>query len=193
MRSTVYQIGVREGDESDWEFVRDKYLTEIVASEKRTLMRAMAATENVKLIDIMLNEMATDDSVILTQGTGFIVSGHTRPVNSFLWGIYDKTKKDFFTFISYLSYSEMGNKMTFDWTRVHWDTLVDRFGTGDRNFGRMVLGIVDGYNTEYGLWAARDFFYVTDGGAGEGPREQALQKIESNISWVESYIQDIWV
>ena len=76
MRSTVYQIGVREGDESDWEFVRDKYLTEIVASEKRTLMRAMAATENVKLIDIMLNEMATDDSVILTQGTGFNVSGH---------------------------------------------------------------------------------------------------------------------
>ena len=76
VRSTVYQIGVREGDESDWEFVRDKYLTEIVASEKRTLMRAMAATENVKLIDIMLNEMATDDSVILTQGTGFIVSGH---------------------------------------------------------------------------------------------------------------------
>ena len=78
MRSTVYQIGVREGDESDWEFVRDKYLTEIVASEKRTLMRAMAATENVKLIDIMLNEMATDDSVILTQGTGFIASGHEQ-------------------------------------------------------------------------------------------------------------------
>ena len=76
MRSTVYQIGVREGDESDWEFVRDKYLNEIVASEKRTLMRAMAATENVKLIDIMLNEMATDDSVILTQGTGFNVPGH---------------------------------------------------------------------------------------------------------------------
>ena len=39
-------------------------------------MRAMAATENVKLIDIMLNEMATDDSVILTQGTGFNVSVH---------------------------------------------------------------------------------------------------------------------
>ena len=32
----------------------------------------MAATENVKLIDIMLNEMATDDSVILTQGIGSI-------------------------------------------------------------------------------------------------------------------------
>ena len=72
VRSTVYQIGVREGDQSDWEFVRDKYLTEIVASEKRTLMRAMAATENVKLIDIMLNEMAVDDTVILTQGIGFI-------------------------------------------------------------------------------------------------------------------------
>ena len=105
--------------------------------------------------------------------------------------MFDKTNKDFFTFISYLSYSEMGNKMTFDWTRVHWDTLVDRFGTGDRNFGRMVPGIVDGYNTDYGLWAAKDFFSVTDGGAGEGPREQALQKIESNIIWVESYIQDI--
>ena len=43
-----------------------------------TLLRIVFSTENVKLIDIMLNGMATDDGVILTQGTGFIASSHNR-------------------------------------------------------------------------------------------------------------------
>ena len=55
----------------------------------------------------------------------------------------------------------------------------------------MVPGIVDGYNTEYGLWAAQDFFGITEGGAGEGPRANALDQIRANIQWVDDYIDDI--
>ena len=68
--------------------------------------------------------------------------------------------------------------MAFDWARVHWAELVERFTTGDRNFGRMVPNMVDYYNTEYGLWAASDFFKMTEGGAGEGPRATSLDKIQ---------------
>ena len=59
----------------------------------------------------------------------------------------------------------------------------------------MVPGIVDGYNTPYGLWAASDFFAQTEAGAGEGPRSTALDQIESNIQWVEDYIGiiDAWL
>ena len=144
-------------------------------------MRALAASQDVETIDYMLNVMAMDKMIILEQ--------------------------DFFNFIAYISYSDIGNQMTFDWTRVHWAELVERFGAGDRNFGRMVPGIVDGYimiiinillllfryNTEYGLWAANDFFKVTeeDAGAGAGPRENALDQIKSNIKWRENYIGEI--
>ena len=81
-------------------------------------MRALASSQDVERIDYMLNVMAMDKMIILEQ--------------------------DFFNFIAYISYSDIGNQMTFDWTRVHWNDLVDRFGAGDRNFGRMVPGIVDG-------------------------------------------------
>lgn len=59
----------------------------------------------------------------------------------------------------------------------------------------MVPGIVDGYNTPYGLWAATDFFGQTEGGAGEGPRATALNQIEANIQWVNDYVQiiDDWL
>jgi len=167
VRGTVYELGVSNGDHTAWEFVYNAYKNELVASEKKTLMRAMASTENVTTIDFMLNELAMDKSIILEQ--------------------------DFFSFISYISYTTMGNRMVFDWARVHWAELVDRFSTGDRNFGRMVPNMVDGYNTEYGLWAASDFFLVTeaDAGAGEGPRANALQQIQANIQWVRDYVSVI--
>ena len=127
----------------------------------------MASTTNVTTIDYMLNTLATDKMIILEQ--------------------------DFFTFIAYISYSDVGNKMNWDWTRVHWEYLVDRFTTGDRNFGRMAPNMVDEYNTEYQLWSVEDFFKVTESqaGAGEGPRANAVNQIKSNILWMQNYIDDI--
>jgi len=170
VRGTVYNLGVSNGGNDEWNFVYKQYMDELVASEKRTLMRALASTKNVTTIDFMLNTMAADKTIVLEQ--------------------------DFFTFISYIQgATTIGNQMAFDWARVHWDELDDRFSTGDRNFGRMVPGIVDGYNTPYGLWAATDFFAQTEAGAGEGPRSTALDQIESNIKWVEDYIGiiDAWL
>ena len=72
-------------------------------------MRALASTENVTTIDFMLNTMAADKTLVLEQ--------------------------DFFTFISYISgATSIGNKMAFDWARVHWAELVDRFSTGKQVF-----------------------------------------------------------
>ena len=63
-------------------------------------MRAMAGSKNVSTIDYMLNTLAMDQTIILEQ--------------------------DFFTFINYISYSSIGQKMTWDWVRVHWSELVAR-------------------------------------------------------------------
>ena len=64
-------------------------------------MRAMAGSKNVTTIDYMLNTLAMDQTIILEQ--------------------------DFFTFINYISYSSIGQKMTWDWVRVHWNELVARW------------------------------------------------------------------
>ena len=62
----------------------------------------------------------------------------------------DKTiilEQDFFTFINYISYSSVGEKMAWDWVRVHWAELVERFGTNDRNFGRLAPNIANDFKT----------------------------------------------
>lgn len=164
---TVYNLGVSSGSYEDWEFMYDQYTKELVADEKKKYMRAMAATENVTTIDYMLNTLAMDKTIILEQ--------------------------DFFTFINYISSSNVGEKMTWDWVRVHWAELVERFGTNDRNFGRLAPNIANGFKTEYGLWSASDFFQVTEeeAGAGEGPRKSTLAQIESNIEWIKNYESDV--
>ncbi|CBY36432.1 unnamed protein product [Oikopleura dioica] len=164
---TVYNLGVSSGTFEDWEFMYAQYAKELVADEKKKYMRAMAATENVTTIDFMLNTLAMDKTIILEQ--------------------------DFFTFINYISYTTVGERMTWDWVRVHWAQLVERFGTNDRNFGRLAPNIANDFKTEYGLWSAADFFQVTeaDAGAGEGPRKSTIAQIESNIDWLENYESDI--
>ena len=137
----------------------------LISLFQKRYMRAMAGTTNVTTIDYMLNTLAKDKTIILEQ--------------------------DFFTFIAYISYSDVGNKMTWDWTRVHWEYLEDRFTTGDRNFGRLAPNMVDEYNTEYQLWSVEDFFSVTVAGAGEGPRAGAISQIKSNILWMANYVDDI--
>jgi hypothetical protein len=62
----------------------------------------------------------------------------------------DKTiilEQDFFTFINYISYTTVGERMTWDWVRVHWTQLVERFGTNDRNFGRLAPNIANDFKT----------------------------------------------
>ncbi|CBY13113.1 unnamed protein product [Oikopleura dioica] len=164
---TVYNLGISSGTFEDWEFMYAQYAKELVADEKKKYMRAMAATENVTTIDFMLNTLAMDKTIILEQ--------------------------DFFTFINYISYTTVGERMTWDWVRVHWPQLVERFGTNDRNFGRLAPNIANDFKTEYGLWSAADFFQVTeaDAGAGEGPRKSTIAQIESNIDWLENYESDI--
>jgi len=74
----------------------------------------------------------------------------------------DKTiilEQDFFTFINYISYTTVGERMTWDWVRVHWPQLVERFGTNDRNFGRLAPNIANDFKTGTEIYLALTHFF----------------------------------
>ena len=50
LRNVVYSTGVRNADESTWDKVFNKYVTEKVPSEKRTLMYVLAESLNERLL-----------------------------------------------------------------------------------------------------------------------------------------------
>ncbi|MEQ2171453.1 hypothetical protein GOODEAATRI_010860 [Goodea atripinnis] len=64
--------------------------------------------------------------------------------------------QDLFTVVRYVAYNPLGQKMAWDWTTLNWDYLMEHF-----------------------------FKLTPDAGAGEMPRQQALETVRNNIEWVQ--------
>ncbi|XP_069782286.1 glutamyl aminopeptidase [Narcine bancroftii] len=166
LRLIVYRYGMQEaGSESSWEFMFKKYQETPLAQEKDKLLYGLASVENVQLLDRYLKYIK-NESLIKTQ--------------------------DVFTVLQYISYNKYGKTMAWDWTRLNWEYLVDRYTINDRNLGRLVLRITTSFNTELSLWQMEDFFAkYPEAGAGELPRKQALESVQTNINWLKNNLNEI--
>lgn len=164
-RSLIYRYGIAGSGESEWQVMLDRYIREQSASEKSNLLRGLTSTENVDLIDKML-ENCKDESIIKSQ--------------------------DFFTALAYLSYTQVGNRMTWQWTQLNWQYMIDRFDLTDRNFGGLIPDIAADWNTELQLWELTSFFErYPEAGAGESGRASTINSINENIAWVKNNIDII--
>ncbi|XP_071830181.1 glutamyl aminopeptidase-like [Apostichopus japonicus] len=163
IRSIVYIYGAQEMvGQDEWDIMWQAYENSQVASEKLRLLYGMAQTRQVWLLSRYL-EYTKDETLIRTQ--------------------------DFFSVVTYISDNPVGNPLVWDWVRKNWDYLVDRFGTSNRYLGRLVPSITDFYSTELKLQEMQDFFEkYPDGGAGERGRKQALERVRTNINWVNKNV-----
>ncbi|XP_076022170.1 glutamyl aminopeptidase [Genypterus blacodes] len=159
LRLLVYRYGMQiSGTEEKWTIMFQRYKNATLAQEKDKLLYGLASVQNVKLLHKLL-EVSKDESVMRSQ--------------------------DLFTVVRYVSYNPLGKTMAWDWTTLNWQYLVNRYTINDRNLGRLLSSITTTYNTELQLWKMEHFFSLTtDAGAGEKPREQALETVRNNIEWV---------
>ncbi|XP_073322847.1 glutamyl aminopeptidase [Pagrus major] len=159
LRLLVYRYGMRNsGTEEKWNTMFQRYKDTPLAQEKDKLLYGLASVKNVTLLYKLL-EAAKDESVIRSQ--------------------------DLFTVVRYVSYNPEGQSMAWDWTTLNWDYLVNRYTINDRNLGRLPGQITTTYNTELQLWKMEHFFSQTpNAGAGEMPRQQALERVRNNIEWI---------
>uniref|UniRef100_A0A3Q3MWI2 Aminopeptidase n=1 Tax=Mastacembelus armatus TaxID=205130 RepID=A0A3Q3MWI2_9TELE len=157
LRLLVYQYGMKNsGTEAKWNIMFQRYKDTSLAQEKDKLLYGLASVENVGLL---LLEATKDESVVRSQ--------------------------DLFTVVRYVSYNPLGQSMAWDWTTLNWDYLVNRYTINDRNLGRLLSRITTTYNTELQLWKMEHFFSLNpDAGAGEMPRQQALETVKNNIEWI---------
>ncbi|XP_078069462.1 glutamyl aminopeptidase isoform X2 [Mustelus asterias] len=160
LRLIVYRYGMQTpGKQSSWEFMLKKYQETPLAQEKDKLLYGLASVEDVWLLDRFL-QYIKNGSLIKSQ--------------------------DVFTVLQYISYNKYGKTMAWDWTRLNWDYLVDRYTINDRNLGRLVSRITRSFNTELSLWQMKDFFAkYPNAGAGETPRKQAIETVQTNIDWLK--------
>ncbi|KAE8289438.1 Glutamyl aminopeptidase [Larimichthys crocea] len=161
LRLLVYQYGIKNSSsEAEWNIMFQRYKNTTLAQEKDKLLYGLASVDSVALLFKLL-EATKDESVIRSQ--------------------------DLFTVVRYVSYNPLGQNMAWDWTTLNWDYLVNRYTINDRNLGRLLNRITTNYNTELQLWKMEHFFNKTlDAGAGQMPRQQALETVRNNIEWIKN-------
>ncbi|NWR66197.1 AMPE aminopeptidase, partial [Bucorvus abyssinicus] len=165
LRLLVYRYGMQNsGNESSWNYMFKKYQETSLAQEKEKLLYGLASVKNITLLDRYLKYIY-NTSLIKTQ--------------------------DVFTVLRYISYNAYGKTMAWDWIRLNWQYLVDRFTINDRYLGRIVT-ITQTFNTELQLWQMENFFEkYPNAGAGELPRSQSIEQVKTNIEWLKANKEEI--
>ncbi|XP_062326107.1 glutamyl aminopeptidase [Osmerus eperlanus] len=168
LRLLVYRYGMKNsGTEKEWNKMFDIYQKATLAQEKDKLLYGLASVENVTLLYRLL-EASKDESIVRSQ--------------------------DLFTVVRYVSLNKLGTTMAWDWVTLNWNYLVQRYTINDRNLGRLLTRISSTYNTELQLWQMEHFFKLTpNAGAGEMPRQQALETVRNNIEWVRRNKEEIGI
>ncbi|XP_077395201.1 glutamyl aminopeptidase [Festucalex cinctus] len=159
LRLLVYRYGMKNsGTEAKWNIMFERYQKTFLAQEKDKLLYGLASMQDVTLLWRLL-EASKDTNVVRSQ--------------------------DLFTLVRYVSYNPLGQSMAWDWTTLNWEYLVDRYTINDRSLGRLLNRLSISFNTELQLWKMEHFFSLTpNAGAGEMPRQQALETVRNNIQWV---------
>ncbi|NXU50999.1 AMPE aminopeptidase, partial [Turnix velox] len=165
LRLLVYRYGMQNsGNETSWDYMFQKYQETSLAQEKEKLLYGLASVKNISLLDRYLKYIY-DTNLIKTQ--------------------------DVFTVLRYISYNTYGKTMAWDWIRLNWEYLVDRFTINDRYLGRIVT-ISQTFNTELQLWQMENFFEkYPNAGAGKLPRSQSIEQVKTNIEWLKVNKEEI--
>ena len=161
IREYVYSYGMEgSGSSDDWNRLWDLWRTEGSASERTKLLTALTSVQNSQLLSRLI-QYSNDSSIINDQ--------------------------DFFTVQqSIAGNSIIGRQLVWDFLRNNWPVLMKRFSVNDRRLGTYVSSVCSGFSTETQLKEMENFFTVSEAGAGQNARNQALERVYNNINWLNT-------
>ena len=162
IREYVYRYGMQEsGSGEDWNKLWDLWRTEVSASERTKLMTALTSVQDSQLLSRLI-QYSNDSSVVNDQ--------------------------DFFAVQqSIAGNSIIGQQLVWNYLRNNWDTLLKRFGSNDRRLGTYVSSVCSRFNTKTQLNEMQEFFSTyPESGAGQNARNQALERVQNNIQWLNA-------
>ncbi|KAF4530281.1 hypothetical protein B566_EDAN018412 [Ephemera danica] len=162
LRLWVYTYGMQEGGNAEsWKTVWDRYLAATDPQERSKLQRSLACIRDAAVLEMYI-ELAWNEMYVKGQ--------------------------DYFKVLEYISDNPVGTLIVWDYVRVNWPRMVDRFTVNNRYLGNLIPAITKTFDTELKLQEMHDFFAAyPDAGAGANARAQALERVEANIEWVKTY------
>lgn len=129
LRSAVYYYGIQSsGNEEIWNKVWEIFIKEQDAQEKVKLMNALSAIQIPWIL------------------------------NRYLLSCYDEKYvrgQDYFSCVQQIAANRIGEGIVWDYVRVNWQELVERFGINERYLGRLIPSITSKFSTEIKLQEVR--------------------------------------
>ncbi len=168
LRSTVYCSALEKGDEKQWGFLWRRYKNSNNAGEQKTILRALACTNEVWILQQYLDMTIQAGSGIRKQdGTTVIVSIAANPV---------------------------GRYMTWNWLRNSWDDITAYFDTAIMSsIGSIVSACTRDFNTPFELTELEAFYEAHKHELGTANRAtvNAIEKVRANVKWMQNHYETI--
>ncbi|XP_026481876.1 glutamyl aminopeptidase-like [Ctenocephalides felis] len=160
LRTLVYNYGMKQaGTKQIWDIVWDRFKNEGDASEKEKLMDGLSFIQDADVL---------------------------KKYTDLAWLEENVRGQDYFKCMSSISANPLSTDATWKYVQDNWQKMIDRFGLGERNLGRLIPSVTDRFTTEERLKEMNDFFAkFPEAGAGAAARKQALETVSNNIKWLK--------
>ncbi|KAI1290187.1 Glutamyl aminopeptidase [Halotydeus destructor] len=163
-RETVYMSGIKFGNIRDWEFCWKKYKNSKIASEKRLLLSALAATKSNYLLERLL-QYSLDKDKIRAQDTVQVITE--------------------------VSKNPAGKLVAWRFVRSNWATILELFGQGSFSMDSVITETSWFFSDHFDYQEVSNFFANVQTGSGQQAVRQVLERIRSNIYWKEHIEQQV--
>ena len=163
LRGSVFAMCVRDGDESDWQALLDRFHAAPTADERNTCLRALGRTKDDKLIAKTLD---------------LALSGTVK-------------MQDIYMPIGGLSSTGKGVQSRFDWMKKHWDVIVEKLPPSMTMLSSVVSICISGFTTESQKQDVADFFQDKDKKGYDRSLEQSFDSIQAKCNWLARDRDDV--
>uniref|UniRef100_A0A9L0JUA4 Aminopeptidase n=1 Tax=Equus asinus TaxID=9793 RepID=A0A9L0JUA4_EQUAS len=160
LRSTVYCKAIARGGEREWDFAWEQFRNATLVNEADKLRTGLACSTEVWILNRYLSYTLNPDLIRKQDATSTIIS---------------------------IANNVVGQTLAWDFIQSNWRKLFLDYGGGSFSFSNLIRGVTRRFSTEYELKQLEKFQADnSDIGFGSGTRalEQALEKTQSNIKWV---------
>jgi aminopeptidase N len=163
-RTVAYCQGIKNGDADDYEHMRELYKQSNDQVEKNRFGYALTCTQNVILLDQLLNTTLANDYIRLQDASRFINNIRLQPG---------------------------GQKLAWRFISQQWAELVNKFGSVSFALSDIVTSVLEYINTQQELETVQQFMANTaDLSTAERAFLSSIEKIRANIRWMDTTGRD---
>lgn len=152
----VIEEGIRHGTAADWERVYREYLSTTNPAQRFLLLIALAATEDVTLINRFMS-MCLDPTIV-------------RP------NVLPRA-------LGVLMQNKVASHHAWRFFRMNYDQIEQLYGGATTLLGNLIKAMIENFNTEFDLTQVQEFFDGKNLGASDSRVDQAIEMIKLNIQW----------